>query len=104
MHMSAKSHPLESMFAAEGSSAYLSPCRTWRYSLTRTITDPDESCCRPKGGTVTFVGLNPSTADETLDDPTTRRCVRFARDWGFNRLKMVNLYAYRATKPNDLWL
>ena len=49
--------------------------------------------------TVTFIGLNPSTADEYADDPTIRRCIGFARSWGFGRLKMLNLYAYRATDP-----
>lgn len=53
---------------------------------------------------MTFIGLNPSTADETVDDPTIRRCMRFARDWGFDRLKMVNLYALRSTDPKGLWL
>ncbi|HZL19866.1 MAG TPA: DUF1643 domain-containing protein [Polyangia bacterium] len=75
------------------SGAYLSPCRTWRYCLTRDV-DPMLG-----EGTVAFVGLNPSTADETQDDPTIRRCIRFARDWGYARLKMVNLYAFRTTHP-----
>lgn len=46
-----------------------------------------------------FVGLNPSTADETLDDPTIRRCVGFAKDWGYSGLCMTNLFAFRATDP-----
>ena len=50
-----------------------------------------------------FVGLNPSTADEEADDPTIRRCVGFARDWGFARLDVVNIYAFRATDPRALW-
>ena len=50
-----------------------------------------------------FVGLNPSTADEARDDPTIRRCVGFARDWGFARLDVVNLYAFRSTDPRALW-
>jgi hypothetical protein len=66
---------------------------------------------------VTFIGLNPSTADASSDDPTIRRCIRFARDWGYGSLWMVNLFAFRATQPirllevadpigseNDLWL
>lgn len=77
--------------------AYLSPCRTYRYSLTRDVAPLDGD------GTVTFIGLNPSTADETQDDPTIRRCVGFARRWGFAQLKMVNLYGFRATDPNDLF-
>jgi hypothetical protein len=49
-----------------------------------------------------FVGLNPSTANETEDDPTVRRCIRYASDWGFGGLCMTNLFAYRATKPEEM--
>ena len=78
-------------------SAYLSEDRTYRYSLTRDVAPLTGQ------GTVSFIGLNPSTADETQDDPTIRRCIDFARRWGFARLKMLNLYAYRATNPHELW-
>lgn len=47
---------------------------------------------------VNFIGLNPSTADETLDDPTIRRCIRFAKDWGYPAYCMTNIFAYRETK------
>lgn len=49
-----------------------------------------------------FIGLNPSVADETKDDPTIRRCIRFARDWGYDSLCMANLFAFRATKPAEM--
>ena len=75
----------------EISSAKFSSCRTYRYSLTRIWDDSKETCV--------FIGLNPSTADENDDDPTIRRCIRFAKDWGFGRLVMVNLFSYRATDP-----
>lgn len=52
--------------------------------------------------TVAFVGLNPSTADETQDDPTVRRCIGFARSWGFERMVMLNLFALRSTDPRAL--
>lgn len=78
------------------SDAVFSPCRTWRYRLTRDVAPLTGK------GVCTFVGLNPSTADETADDPTIRRCIRFARDWGFARLVMVNLYGFRATDPAEL--
>ena len=51
---------------------------------------------------MTFVMLNPSTADATLDDPTIRRCMGFARRDGFGGIYVVNLYAYRATDPKDM--
>lgn len=49
-----------------------------------------------------FVMLNPSTANAVDDDPTVRRCVGFARDWGYREVTIVNLFALRATKPDDL--
>jgi len=47
--------------------------------------------------------LNPSTADERTDDPTIRRCLGFAKDWGHVALTVVNLYTLRATRPADLF-
>lgn len=49
-----------------------------------------------------FVGLNPSTADEFTDDPTIRRCVDFAKRWGYGALCMTNLFAFRATEPEQM--
>lgn len=77
-------------------SAILSPCRTYRYVLTRRWADTQP------GDTVAFIGLNPSTADETEDDPTIRRCIGFAKRLGYNSLSMLNLMAYRATNPQDV--
>jgi hypothetical protein len=33
------------------------------------------------------------------DDPTIRRCIGFARQWGCGRLAVLNLFAVRATEP-----
>lgn len=49
-----------------------------------------------------FIGLNPSTADEIHNDPTVTRCIRFARGWGFSKLHMTNIFAYRSTDPAAL--
>ena len=49
-----------------------------------------------------FIGLNPSTADETQDDPTIRRCIAFAKAWGYSALCMTNIFAFRATDPKDM--
>lgn len=77
--------------------AVISEDGLYRYTLTRDIDAPGK-------GTVTFVMLNPSTADAEKDDPTIRRCMGFARKWYYAQLKVVNLYAFRATNPRDLWL
>lgn len=74
--------------------ASLSACGTYRYRLIRHW---DSS--KPP---MTFVMLNPSTADADLDDPTIRRCVSFAMREGFGGIVVVNLYAFRATRPSDL--
>lgn len=78
-------------------SAVFSACRRYRYLLWRQWREPI-----PGEGYAMFVGLNPSTADETTDDPTLRRCIGFARDWGFGGLFMTNLFAWRATDPREL--
>lgn len=72
------------------SGAVFSDCRQYRYSLWRRWAP---------GTMVAFVGLNPSTADETANDPTVRRCIGFAKDWGYSGLIMLNLFGYRATDP-----
>lgn len=75
-------------------SAELSPCGSYRYLLTRTLQHGTGACV--------FVMLNPSTADGLKDDPTIRRCVGFVQDWGFQQLRVVNLFAWRATYPRDM--
>lgn len=52
---------------------------------------------------IAFIGLNPSTADEHMDDPTIKRCIQFAKDWGFGSMLMGNIFAYRATDPDELY-
>ena len=75
--------------------AILSTDRAYRYALRRYWGNP-------ANGYAVFIGLNPSTADETQDDPTIRRCIRFAQDWGFGGLCMANIFAFRATQPEDM--
>lgn len=73
----------------EAGPALLSPDRVYRYTLERTW-DPERPQCA-------FIGLNPSTADESALDPTLRRCVRFADGWGYGSFVMLNLFAFRST-------
>ncbi len=72
-----------------------SNCRKYRYVLWRDWDDANQNYAM-------FIGLNPSTANEANDDPTIRRCVNFAKDWGYGALCMVNLFAYRTTEPKIL--
>lgn len=51
---------------------------------------------------VLFIGLNPSKADETHNDPTITRCINYARDWGYGGVWVANLFAFCATHPEDL--
>lgn len=74
--------------------AILSPCGQYRYRLWRRWS----SNVKP----VAFIMLNPSTADAEQDDPTIRKCIGFAKRLGHGAIEVVNLYAYRATKPADL--
>jgi hypothetical protein len=76
-------------------SATFSDCLRFRYELTREWDAALPWCC--------FIGLNPSTADATLDDPTIRRCIRFAQSFGCGNLLMLNLYAYRTPSPRALF-
>ncbi len=54
------------------------------------------------GDRVTFIMLNPSTADAQQDDPTIRRCIGFAQGWGYGCLEVVNLFAYCTSQPTHL--
>lgn len=63
----------------------------YRYSLTRVW----DTSLR----TITFVLLNPSTADAIDLDPTLRRCVNFSQREGFGSMTILNLYAYRTPSP-----
>lgn len=82
------------LFENENKGAIISDCEMYRYQLWRTWNDD-----LPK---VMFIMLNPSIADASIDDPTIRRCISFAKSWGFGGLFVGNLYAYRATNPKEL--
>lgn len=74
--------------------AILSDDRKYRYVLSR-IWDETKPF-------VMIVGLNPSTADETENDPTIIRCIEFSKSWGYGGVYMLNLFAFRATLPKDM--
>lgn len=74
-------------------SARISSCGLYRWTLSRHW-GPGEA--------LVFVMLNPSTADADTDDPTIRRCIGFAKREGYDGIVVMNLYAFRATKPATL--
>lgn len=78
-----------------GGSAGISPCGRYRYTLHRLWGEIGS----PR---VNFVMLNPSIADASLDDPTIRKCIGFARRWGFGGLTVTNLFAWRSTDPRGI--
>lgn len=77
------------LLGMEGTAVF-SPCRNWRYTLHRSWED---------GEGVAFLLFNPSTADESKDDPTIRKCRGFAQRWGYGRMVIINLFAIRGTDP-----
>ncbi|RPH72753.1 MAG: DUF1643 domain-containing protein [Myxococcaceae bacterium] len=66
----------------------------YRYALWRTWNTEREP--------LLFIMLNPSTADAEADDPTIRRCVGFGASLGFGSVRVVNLFAWRATEPAEM--
>jgi hypothetical protein len=69
----------------------------YRYTLGRCFFTV------PGNKTVSFIMLNPSTADAGVSDPTVRRCEGYAKLWGFNRLTVLNIFALRSTDPKALY-
>ena len=69
-----------------------SPCKQYRYALWRVWTAAPKRVCM-------VIGLNPSTANETENDPTVRRCISFAQRERCDALVMTNIFAFRATDP-----
>ena len=78
--------------------AIFSKDRKYRYALTRIWSNKSEEGAKM----VTFIGFNPSTADENENDPTITRCINFAKSWGYDGLYMINLFAYVSTSPDEL--
>jgi hypothetical protein len=49
-----------------------------------------------------WIGMNPSTADAQVNDPTIGREWTFTRHWGFNGYVKCNISDYRSTSPKNL--
>ncbi len=74
--------------------AVISECGKYRYQLLREWD--------AKLSKILFIMLNPSTANAQEDDPTIRRCIGFAKSWGYGGIYVGNLFAYRSTNPKEL--
>ncbi len=77
--------------------AAISDCGKYRWSLSRCWKETSDR------DWLGWIMLNPSVADAGRDDPTIRRCMAFAKDWGFNGIAVRNLFALRATDPTELY-
>ena len=82
------------LFDTNNNGAIFSDCGKYRYALWR-VWDRDKPL-------VMFIGLNPSTANKTTNDPTIRRVQKFALDWGFGGVYMMNLFVYVTAHPEEL--
>lgn len=75
--------------------ADFSSCGKYRYALWRIWDDSKKvAMC---------IGLNPSTANGTKDDPTIRLLTAHLTDLGYGGFRMVNLYALVSPKPQALF-
>lgn len=77
------------------SDAVISPCGRYRYSLRRTW----DASRAP----LVWLMLNPSTADAEANDATITRCINRAMAMRFGGIEVVNLFAWRATEPTELF-
>lgn len=80
----------------ETAGATFSDCGAYRYLLWRSWNEKLPGC--------TFIMLNPSTANEFENDRTVAKCIKFAIKWGFGKLYVVNLFAWRSTDPEAMKL
>lgn len=81
---------MKALFSDIDGGAELSTDRVYRYLLWRRWGD---------GPSMTFIGVNPSTADESNDDQTIKKCMGFAKRNGCEAIQMLNLFAFRARDP-----
>ncbi len=69
-------------------------CGCYRYHLERTWDSTGKKCV--------FIMLNPSKANGVEDDPTIKKCIKYAKLWGYGSLEVVNLFAYRSTDKSKI--
>lgn len=81
------------LFAGADNGASFSPCRAYRYQLRRRWAP---------GPLLAWLLCNPSDANETGEDPTSRRCHSFSKAWGFGGDIIVNPFAVVDSEPSRL--
>lgn len=83
----------------KGSGKFHGPNNVYRSLLTRSWgnTQPFDG-----SSAVLWIGMNPSTADWEVDDPTIRRECDFTDGWGYKNYIKCNVMDWRATKPSDI--
>lgn len=74
--------------------AFTSDCGTYRYWLTREWNKD-----LPR---VMFVLLNPTSLDYETDDQTVRKCIGFAKGWGYGSIEIFHLFSYITKDPEVL--
>ena len=75
--------------------AILDKDRKYRYTLKRQWGQRSDNFAN-------FVLLNPSTANESVDDPTVKACMKIAHNLGFDGIYITNLFAFRTKNPEIL--
>lgn len=91
--------PVTSDILFPGHDTLWSPDRAYRYFLRRAVDQDWDLSQKPP---IAFLLLNPSTADEVKDDPTVKRCRRYAAAWGYGEVIILNAFAFRATDPKNM--
>jgi hypothetical protein len=74
--------------------AMLSPCLQYRFALSRAW--------KPNARVIGFILLNPSTADDKIDDPTVKKLIDFAKYNGFGGFLLANIFSLRSPDPKSL--
>lgn len=75
-------------------SAVISECGDYRYRLDREIQE--------EGKVFAYFGINPSTADHEIDDPTVKKWRGFSSRNGVRKFIVGNVFAFRSTNPKGL--
>lgn len=82
------------MLDLAGNGAVLSDCGSFRWRLDRHVGAGEV--------VAVVIGINPSTADASLDDATVRKWRGFGQRLGWKRFIVGNVFGYRATDVREL--